>query len=172
MQLMTNANIEALQQVLEIVRLLPDGLYSQPSPLTAFGTGRHIRHIVDHYRALQRGVESGCVDYNWRQRDSRMETDRNAAAQAVAEIIAWLQRPELTDRLLEIRMEASFYEQQDILLDSSLRRELGYLVNHTTHHIAYAGLIARSLGVAVPEHVGVAPSTASYLRSREAVASV
>ena len=38
--------------------------------------GGHVRHNLDHFLCLEQGLKSGSVDYDARERDEFLETDR------------------------------------------------------------------------------------------------
>lgn len=165
MQELVNANIEALEQVLSLVRAAKGALYTEVPAAVAYGTGRHVRHILDHYVALQSGLDSGHVDYDKRCRDSDVETDSSVAEQRIIALIHWLGENVAADIKLNMKTEISVSNQHHVTVNSSLRRELVYLLNHTLHHCAYASLILRLLGVNTDAHIGIAPATSSYLRA-------
>ena len=49
---------------------------------------------------------------------------------------------------------------------SSINRELQYLVAHTVHHYALIGFILRLQGIVPPEDFGIAPSTLQHFQAR------
>ena len=51
--------------------------------------------------------------------------------------------------------------------NSTIRRELQFLVSHTVHHYALIGLILKTMDVSVPENFGVAPSTLKHEQSQK-----
>ncbi len=53
-----------------------------------------------------------------------------------------------------------------IAVPTSLGRELAFVMSHTIHHNALIGVIAKLLGIDVPERFGYAPSTLAYLETR------
>ncbi|RKF14312.1 hypothetical protein DBZ36_16755 [Alginatibacterium sediminis] len=171
MKQLRNSTIEALDQLEQLITLAAkyqDGeFYNQAPEHVMSGIGKHVRHILDHFLAFQQGIISGCVDYNLRHRDSRIEDDHKLAKQLVLELRNWLMDTELEDANIEIESEVSVQSEVNQRFRSSVSRELCYLINHSVHHIAYATLLAQSLGMIVNPKLGVAPSTASYLRQQK-----
>lgn len=161
-----NATLETLEQVLEIIAVV-DADYTTMADVSPSPIGRHVRHIVDHLLAFREGAMSGCIDYNVRRRDSAFESDSNFAADTVKGFMAWLRSASLEEREVTVISEISVSHSETVNITSTINRELAYQINHTLHHIAYIRVLARAIGLDVPEHLGVAPATASYLRSLE-----
>ena len=73
--------IEALAAVLDdlaaVVDSLTDTQYADSAiPGVSGSVGGHVRHCLDHVRALERAIETGVVDYDARERELRVEIDR------------------------------------------------------------------------------------------------
>ncbi|MBW6389834.1 DinB family protein [Billgrantia antri] len=146
-----------LQAFLE--RLTPDLYRYAFGPTGRQSLGKHVRHILDHYDALLAGAVAGSIDYENRQRDERLETEPELAVVRVAEISAALPGLE-AQRSATLRLRYPVEGASDSLaLATSLPRELAFLTSHTVHHMALLGMMAESLGVDLPEHFGVHPST-------------
>ncbi len=95
--------------------------------------------MIDAYRCFLLGLESGLVDYDARERDRRIETDRDFAAGAIAQVIdrlAGLADPVL-EKDLRIQVDTAAWEQgKDLWTRSTAARELQFLLSHTVHHYA------------------------------------
>jgi len=159
-----NANIEAVDQALELIGSLSDLAYqarvdgrSQP--------GAHIRHILDHYQALRDGFASGLVDYDSRSRQSEVETNRSIAQQELLVTKQWLQTLDSKTSSLQVKSEVSLCECCTVTIDSDQARELLYVLNHTVHHMAYVALLLKFNGIVVNDTIGMAPATASHHRN-------
>ena len=166
MKQLQEATIEALRQVQQLVVASDGNRYNQPSENSESGIGKHIRHILDHFLALEQGIINNHIDYNCRHRESEIENDAELALQLIKQLIKWLRDSHLADRKVTVESEISLKQQQNQCFDSSLSRELCYLINHTVHHVAYTKLVAKELGIVVDETIGIAPSTATYLRQQ------
>lgn len=129
--------------------------------------GRHTRHIIDHFAALDAGLEAAAqnettpqVDYEQRQRQADLERKPEAARARIdyfsKRCHQWCQQGE---QALLIRHHT---DRGETLLDSSLSRELVFLSQHSIHHMAVIELLLSSSGLAVPEGFGVNPSTRRY----------
>ena len=163
MDTLVKENIRVLEQTKTVINTLPEGIYSA---LSDSSIGQHVRHILDHYLALQCGYESNYIDYNSRNRNSIIESDSDAALQLIHEICIWMQQLPSADKSLSINTEISSCQTESILVTSNLTREFCYLLNHSIHHLAYIKLLAKNWNVSFAHELGLAPSTASYMRQQ------
>lgn len=151
-------NREALHQWLALLNLLSEAQYvSAPQPVE-FGIGRHLRHVLDMYRALRSGVAVGEVNYELRNRDSAIERSRAQAIESLSEVDAWIALI-AEDRSLHVHTRVSTVLDTIETLDSRLSRELAFVASHSVHHLAYAVVLARLQGCDVDESLGLAPAT-------------
>lgn len=148
-----------LDQCSQFVRTLPDTVYVAPSETLPGGTvGKHVRHLLDHYAAvISPGAE---IDYDHRERDVPMETDRSAAVCVIGQVRDRLSdlaaRP--ADEAVTIRvMLTSMGDCAS--LGSTLAREVAFATHHAVHHLAMIRAIAGEFGIEPPAGFGVAPST-------------
>jgi len=128
------------------------------------GISRHVRHILDHYLALKNGLENNHIDYNQRNRDGKVESDIEFATEVISYLNNWLGTLEDNNLKLTIESEIDIDEQINASFESNQDRELLNIINHTIHHTAYIKLIANKFEIEIPEQIGIAPSTATYLR--------
>lgn len=163
----TEEIIAVLDRGRDLLGRIDDDLYGRRVEVACGGTlGGHFRHDLDHYVALFDGLATGRIDYEARTRDQRVETDRMAAiarSMEISERLARLAASE-SNRPVLVRQEGSGSGPEARWVDSSLGRELDFLLGHTVHHQALTAIICRILDLAVDEDFGVAPST---LRHRE-----
>ncbi|MBN49095.1 MAG: hypothetical protein CMN85_06090 [Spongiibacteraceae bacterium] len=165
MRELIQANIEVLEQFRQLLETVGRQGYAEAPALVDYGVGRHLRHVLDHYHALRAGLDSGTVDYDIRDRNSAVESDFDLACETISDWQRWLQACNSTERLLKVKSEISLTETQHVIVESTVQRELCYVAAHSTHHLAYASLIARMLGAEIDATVGLAPATASNVRS-------
>lgn len=131
--------------------------------------GPHMRHCLDHFLCLFRGIEAGVVDYDARDRDERVERDdttlRGVLADTRERLLAF--EPDDLESGCIVRQSAA-PDGQVVITPSNLARELAFLSGHTIHHLATMLLIARGHGIDAPASLGVAFSTEAYRDSLEA----
>ncbi len=154
------------------VRAVPADKYAVESRTLKGGTiGKHIRHTLDHFRAVLdvAKVRGGVIDYDHRQREVPMETLPGEAIKAICEIRERLVR--LDDATLEAAVRVRVMvngEGAEAELGSTLGRELAFVSHHAVHHHAMLGAIAAEHGIVVDGEFGRAPSTVSHDRSTKA----
>lgn len=134
--------------------------------------GAHIRHVHDHFRSLFIGLDTGIVDYNVRNRESREEHDFSASRAANAGIISRLSEVDANAGEIVIVSEINCQSTETLRLSSTVNRELLYLINHTIHHAAIIKFIMQNHDIPCPKNVGLAPSTASYCRQLSAAETI
>ena len=158
------SNRALLEQGLALLRCIPAESYRAVPPGRS-SVGAQYRHVLDHYRALLDGLETGRIDYDARRRNLAVETDRDVAAGDTTSLIERLTAME--DRSYETGLTivaACSAHQPGDPQPSSLGRELHFLVSHTVHHYAIIKLLIADPDL-VPADFGVAPSTLAWQRS-------
>ena len=157
--------IEIFQQLVQVLHAAGDSLYTQRmGPLFADSTiGGHVRHCLDHARALLDGKDCGTVDYDHRLRGTDIETSTTAAHRELTRLIGLASRlcPTDADEELSVVIMPS-RDGRALDLRSTLGRELAFVLSHTIHHNATIRGMAVSLGVAIPDALGYAPSTLAH----------
>lgn len=162
---------EILGQGEALLRMLSAESYVRKLPAAFNGTiGGHIRHCLDHFSSLLRGLDADLVDYDHRERDPRIESDPAFAVEILRRLRAELERMEPGTLATPVfaRCEVSYDHGDSPVTRSSVGRELVYAVAHGIHHYAIISVMARMMGVELPPHFGVAPSTVAHRRSLSA----
>ena len=160
-----DANFESLDELEYILCNIQQDTYEQISPLTGYNVGRHLRHVLGFYIALQTSENKEIADYNVRQRDDVTETDLQKAKDKIVEIKSWLSTITV-DKQLSVITEIQQKQTLNITVESSLSRELAFVSIHTTHHVAYIELMLKSMDIVLDKCVGLAPSTSTFLRKQ------
>jgi hypothetical protein len=169
-QRMREAARSVLLQIEGLVGSLPADLHSRRVPEVFHASiGGHVRHSLDHFTSLLRGLEDGFVDYDRRDRDPRIEGDPEYAAALARSIRSRIDRipAEAFDRPVLARSEVSYLPGEAPVVSSTLGRELVFTLSHAIHHFALIRVMAGLAGIGLPGDFGVAPSTAAHL-AREA----
>ena len=148
-------------QLSESLHQLTDAEYSQPSKILFNASiGQHVRHIIELFLCLEKGYETGVVNYEKRKRDYKIETDKDFAAQLLKEIYHRLDRPDA-----DLVMEAEDYEDAPgvVAIRSNYYREIAYNLEHTIHHMALIRVgINEVSSIILPDQFGVAYSTIKF----------
>src|SRR5687768_6706796 len=137
-------NAALLEQALELLRCLPEGVFeARPRHFERGGVGAHLRHVLDHYDAFLDGLEQGRIDYDERERDPRTESEIGVARERLDATLSRLRRaladlpPQAGARAIEVAMDLGGPATAAACTSgSSLGRELQYLLAHTVHHFA------------------------------------
>jgi uncharacterized damage-inducible protein DinB len=162
---------QLLRQLASVIQRLDDRQYTQkPVGVIESSVGGHVRHCLDHVRALLAAVESGHLDYDHRERDTPIESLRPCAIAAIDDMIQALDSlPRFViTRPLSVSVSMSS-DQPPVSVLSSVGRELAYVLSHTIHHNAIVNAMVKTLGAWVPERFGYAPSTIRNLESSKCV---
>lgn len=167
-----SGNIHCLELALHSLQQLEADILGKPyPPLFPSGVGGHLRHCIDHYDSFLKGLESGKVDYDARERDPRLENDRDYALQKLKRLIQQLENLDHLDARapLLVKMDCGAREADPPdWCPSTVGRELQFLLSHTVHHQALMAVLMRLHGYEPEQELGVAPSTQRHLRSRAA----
>ena len=122
--------------------------------------GQHVRHIIEMFLCLEKGYQTGEVDYERRRRDILIETDKNFAVSLLKEIIQQVSKDNKSLHLL------TYYDDMHTepeKIRSNYFREIAYNLEHTIHHMALIRIGLREIGdFAVDDSYGVASSTIKY----------
>ena len=156
-----------MRQGRELVAALSERAYAErPEALQASSIGAHYRHHIEHVQILLAAAEHhALVDYDCRERDPEIETDRQVALLRTDALIARLEL--LDDASLDQAVTIAHRTCTEDLgrqAPSTLRRELLFLLSHAVHHYALMKLVAASHGHLSCEEFGVMPSTLAHLK--------
>lgn len=159
-------NCRLLGQLEQLLLALEDTLYvDNESELFDSPVGVHVRHILDHYDCLLRGLPDRRIDYDDRAREPHIESQTESACQRLRDVREKLLGAGNGDRELVVLQSSSDKPAAACMaLGSSLARELVFLHSHTVHHQASIAALLRLLGVSylAPPNFGLAPATAQH----------
>ncbi len=158
--------VAVLRQGIELIEILDDAKFSRCKTSEKASVGTHFRHNLDFVNNFLEGVETGELDYNERERDLEVETNRQKAISRFQEVVERLENltPETLEKKIFVRSETI----ENLWCDSSVLRELEFLQSHTIHHFALIQTKLASDGYQVPPGFGVAPSTLEFWKSQKA----
>ncbi|WP_181902117.1 DinB family protein [Thalassotalea euphylliae] len=144
---------------------VPDGFLS--------AIGGHIRHIVDHFVALEFALESSLVNYELRQRNSPMERDLAQALARLEQLKTWLSAlpDSVFTQSVEVQADVGIGTDNVMSVQSTFGRELMFACSHAIHHYATMKAIHLTFGGESSVQFGLAPSTASYMRQQDSTQS-
>lgn len=162
---LNEAVAEVLRQGESLLRAIDEAKYTRRVP-SAFSSaiGGHYRHCLDHFQSLLRGLDADEVNYDHRDRDLRIENDREFALAETGRIARACQSiaPSFLSCPINVRSQVNYGAEEGALIGSTVGREMMYAVAHTIHHYALIAVMCGILEVPVPEGFGIAPSTLKY----------
>jgi hypothetical protein len=165
--LMTDAR-EVLLQGLTLLLDLDDRRYSQVAgaPFNS-SIGQHYRHVLEHFQSLTRGLQSGEINYDARERNVRLQSEVTYGSIATCDILRVLKRytDETLARECNVTNSVGYGSVGPSTFQSNISRELAYCAGHAIHHYAIIRLLCHQIGVSVPAEFGIAPSTLKHLAS-------
>ena len=165
--MLTNITSDTFAQLRSIIDQLDKDQFSEKLELLNFSSiGQHVRHVLEFYVCLSQGIKSGTVDYDKRVRNLSIETNPNYAIVILDELSNVFCCEEIEDTALTNSIE---YNGVILEANSSVSRELIYLIEHSIHHYAIIGIALKSHfgDVKIPENFGVAYSTKKHKQSIE-----
>lgn len=165
-----SGSIEVIEQGENFLKTVTTLSYQKTlKPYFMSSSGEHMRHILDHFVSLMNGHKSGLVDYDLRNRNSRIESDQSLALEQLQSIRQWLgnlNKSEL-NTAIEIKTEVSIAEKSATIIPSSLARELIFVTSHAVHHFSIISIAMQMQDLSIDKGFGIAPATASHLRDTE-----
>jgi len=146
-----------------LVKLNEEDYRQKLDILSDASIGQHIRHILEFYLILFKGIDRGTISYDKRERNLVLETNVDIAIQLVNDLVFKLKS---IKNDVPLRFEADYEGSTGVSISvgSSAFRELAYCVEHSIHHqaIIKSALVALEKQSLVDEYFGVAYSTIKY----------
>lgn len=135
--------------------------YCEPGELLLGASiGQHTRHIIELFIELNKGYETGVINYEHRERNRRIETDAAFAMQLMDAILLELDKP---DKALLLAVDYTMEGSDVVTCSTNYYRELIYNIEHTVHHMALIRIGVNDVSnLELPEGFGVAVSTLKY----------
>lgn len=158
-----------LRQFEALIAPMAAGQYTTPHGPGFFGAtiGAHVRHCLDHVRALIDGVHIGRIEYDHRERGTPIESSPEHALAHTAALIEQLKRLDAqpAEHPLHIIILAS-HDEPAASVTSTFGRELAFVLSHTIHHQAMVhAMLAADASPVDPQRshtFGLAPSTIAH----------
>jgi hypothetical protein len=164
--LLQHSSLRTLHALEVLLEQLTEREYTQPlQVLSASSIGKHVRHILEFYECLFQGLSTGVVDYDARQRDLRLETDK---AFSLATIQALHHQIQTTTHDVSLQLQVHLEDSDSLIaIPTTLYRELVYNSEHCIHHLALIRIAVETSfpDTTLPSSFGVAYSTVRYQQS-------
>jgi hypothetical protein len=149
------------EQLKDLLGKLSQEQYVQPCIQLSNATiGQHIRHVIELFIELQKGYETGVVNYEKRKRDYNIETVKLHAAEVLDKVFSKLENENKT-LVLHVNYEIDAVGADT--LQTNYVREIVYNIEHTVHHMALIRIAVKEVSnIILPTCFGVAASTIKY----------
>ncbi len=150
-----------ISQLTSVIELLNDEEYQKTSHrLNQSTIGQHVRHIIELFKGLENGYESGIVNYENRKRDKEIEIKKDIAISLLNNINVSMDKSD-KDLLFETYMDNN--TNTFLHLKTTYQRELVYNIHHAFHHMALIRVAVKEVSdLQLPENFGMAFSTIKY----------
>ena len=153
-----------LSEINVLLLQLSNAQYTYACKLLSEATiGQHVRHILEFYQSVLKGINIKVVNYDNRERNLSIETDKNIAIQVIKDINAVLALDIQNEPFI---LEGNFSSEpnKQTQIQTTLFRELAYCLEHSIHHQALikVGLIELNSASFIDETFGLAPATIRY----------
>lgn len=157
-----------LDQLAGVTRqLTPDDFVRPSMALNQSTMGQHLRHTLEFFLCLEKGIPCRLVNYDLRDHDQLVESDKELALTVIHRIAGFIQEQKGNPTL---SMQVSYDRNSErwITVESNFKRELIYNIEHAVHHMALMKIGLRDVApyVRIPDDFGIAVST---LRHQETV---
>lgn len=160
----TKACTNILGQLTDMVTQLTEQDFIKPLGTLGDSTlGQHLRHTLEFFICLEKGFESGIINYDKRAHDKLIESDKFIALSVLSKINAFIDT-HYSDKALKLEAAYDLDKEEFITIETNYLRELVYNIEHAVHHMAIMKIGIREAApyVTLPHDFGIAASTIRY----------
>jgi len=126
--------VTILNQIADLVTQINDNHYSQALDLLSGNTlAKHIRHILELHVQLISGIDNNEINYDKRERNLLIEHNKTYTIDFIKDLIVKINLIE--NREIQITLNTTINDDE-VIVKSSLERELVYNIEHAIHHMA------------------------------------
>lgn len=123
-----------LNQIASLVEQISDNNYAEQLDLLNKNTiSKHVRHIVELYLQLLAGIPNNEINYDKRERNLLIESNRLYTLNFINDLQKNILLIEEKEQLIVL---SSLINDEEILVNTSIERELIYNIEHAIHHMA------------------------------------
>jgi hypothetical protein len=170
---LNQACIIILDQLGSLVSQIREEDYFKPiETLSGSTIGQHLRHTLEFFICLEQGFVKGKINYDKRNHDKLIETDKFLGVAAIARIKDFI-ASQNDDKILELEVGYDLHQDDFVTIGTSYLRELVYNIEHAVHHMALIKIGVREAAsyITLPAEFGIAASTIRYKESVESAQS-
>lgn len=157
---MIPAIIQNLNRGVNLLNSINDEQYTNNSTAPYYSSiGIHMRHILDVFNCIFKGMESGQIDLTARERNELAETKVTVGLDYFSQIMSQLNDVELENlnKIIEVKDDLGLGM---ITANYTLAAALIQAHSHAIHHFASIGYIISQMGINLPDgDFGYNPTT-------------
>jgi hypothetical protein len=157
---MIDSAISNLERARHLIRLLDEHSYSNSETGPYYSSiGGHLRHVLDVFACIIRGMDSGTVDMTDRRRGTIAETDPEAGLNYLNSVIQDLSHLEIADPSTPVMLVDDLGSGRTEI-PSTIGAALCQAHSHAIHHFACIGYLLHLQGIELPDRrFGYNPTT-------------
>lgn len=155
-------NIEILAQLKTLLMQFTNEQYAQPLNVLSENTiAKHVRHVLEFYECLLKGVHQQEVNYDKRERNLQIETDIKYTLHIIDGVAAALEQQKQD---VPVKLAMEYNNNETFHVNSTYYRELVYNIEHAIHHFAIIAIAIKASfpEITLAENFGLAYSTIQY----------
>lgn len=155
-------NLEILAQLKTLLKQFNNEQYTQSLHVLSNNTiGKHVRHVVEFYECLLKGIQQNEINYDNRDRNLSLENDVFYTLNLVEDIEDAIKN-QTTD--IPINLVVQYKSSEKILVNSTYFRELIYNIEHAIHHFAILAIAVKTNfpNITLVPNFGTAYSTIQF----------
>lgn len=153
-----------LDQLEEVVQQIEGKDFGKPSVTLSNSTvGQHLRHTLEFFLCLESGFGAGLVNYDKRNHDKLIESDKYIALASLHRIQQFVST-QVEDKPLRLEVAYERDRENWLTIETNYWRELVYNIEHAVHHMAIMKIGIREVApyIKLPADFGIAVSTLRY----------
>ncbi len=157
-----------LKQLSQLVEQLRDNDLLMPSRTLNNSTiGQHLRHTLEFFICLEEGYNQGIVNYDKRNHDKLIETDKFIALGTIQGILEFVNQQQ-QDQPLKLEVGYHHTSEESVIVETNYFRELTYNIEHAVHHMAIMKIGIHEVApyITLPPDFGIAVSTLRYQQNQ------
>jgi hypothetical protein len=159
-----NACTQILDQLESTVNQINQEDFCKSSSTLGGSTiGQHLRHTLEFFMCLEKGFDKGVINYDKREHDKLIESDKFIALGTISHIREFIQSTRV-DKSLQLEVGYELHTDECINISTNYYRELTYNIEHAVHHMAIMKIGVHEIApyVRLSDHFGIAVSTVRY----------
>lgn len=153
-----------LTQLTDLIHQISEQDFTKPVATLGNSTiGQHLRHTLEFFICLEKGLETGVINYDKRAHDKLIESDKFLALSALNRIQEFVLSQSF-DRVLKLEAGYDLDKEEFVTIETNFLRELVYNIEHAVHHMAIMkiGIREAAPSIKLPHDFGIAASTIRY----------